>query len=667
MNRAFYLKLAIDNLKKNSKLYLPFIFISSLTVMMYYMVTSLSLNPHIVEMIGGAVIQEMLAFGSGVISIFAVIFLFYTNSFLVKRRKKEFGLLNILGMEKKHISRVIGYESLILFLISLIFGLGFGILLDKVFYLLITKMLDAKIAFGFYISFQALLKAVVLFFLIYVLMTIFSLWQIHLSNPIELLHSDKKGEKEPKSNWFLGILGLVCMVSGYGIALRVTDPITAFALFFFAVVLVIIGTYCIFTAGSVLFLKLLRKNKAYYYKPNHFISVSNMIYRMKQNGVGLANICILSTMVLVMLSTTISLWMGMEDMINNRYPYDLNFTLRTTDPMIFEKSVEELDTAKEAADVQSIDGLVYRTLNVFAVQKGNQAILVQDGLSPADIQNVGIIYFVCAQDYNRNHDAKLVLEPDEVVIYNLNETYDHSTFKIGNLEFKVKSYLKDMKYDSAYTANVAKGKIVIVDSLDTLNEINLYQRSIYKDHSSLLEMTYSFDRSEKEARTDDEIIEDMYQFLPEYTSDHYLLVDSKEANFKEIVSLYAGFLFIGIFLSILFVMATVLIMYYKQITEGYEDQKRFEIMQNVGLDLVQVKKTINSQVLTVFFMPLIVAGIHVCVAFPMIDKMLRLLYLDNTKLFILTTGICFGVFALVYSLIYFLTSKTYYGIVRRSK
>lgn len=632
--------------------------------MMYYMVSSLSMNPNMMNMIGGDVMQQILSLGIYVITVFAVIFLFYTNSFLIKRRKREFGLFNILGMEKKHLSIVIALESMIVFLVSMVLGIGIGILLDKAFYLLIAKMLNASIALGFYISYQSIVNSIILFLIIFVLMYLFSLIQINLSNPIELLHGDQHGEKEPKTKWLLALIGLICLGTGYYMSVSIQDPVTAFAFFMVAVILVVIGTYMLFTAGSIVILKLLRKNKRYYYKTNHFISVSNMIYRMKQNAVGLGNICILSTMVLVMLSTTISLWVGMNDIIETRFPRDITVSINSVDSNQALYTIDDMNYAIEQAGIQTEDELVYRTLSVSAFNQGNTYTFGNENMSLQDISNVVVLYFITLDDYNRTEGTNVSLAPDEVLVFPSGKQFDHKTIDIASNTFKVKGILDSIKADSDYSANLQNSMFVVVDSMDTLFMIDDLQKQAYGDNASYIHTSYDFNLSKSEGMSVKEATDALIANYPGDTT--YMMVDTQEGNYEDLLSLYASFLFIGIFLSFLFIMATVLIMYYKQITEGYEDKKRFEIMQKVGLNKREVKKTINSQVLTVFFLPLVVAAIHIVFAFPMIEKMLRLLYLDNTNLYIMTTVICFGVFALVYVLIYFLTSKVYYGIVRNA-
>lgn len=657
MNKFFYLRLAIDNIRKNKKMFIPYLLMSILTTLTFYMETSLANNPNILDIKGGKVISQLLGWGMPVIGIFAIIFLFYTYSFLIKKRKREFGLFNILGMEKKHLARVIGYETILTFLISMVFGIGLGILLDKVFYLIIVNILSAEIALGFYVSTGAIITTVFLFLFIYVLIYLFSLLQINLSNPIELLRSDKTGEREPKTKWFMALLGLVCLGAGYYIAVSIKDPISALVYFFVAVILVIIGTYFLFVAGSIVILKLLRKNKNYYYKTNHFISVSNMIYRMKQNAVGLANICVLSTMILVMLSSTIALWSGVQESIDKSYPNDVTISYYSNDPTT---SIDRLKSIMDEKGIQIKDLKAYNSLTIATTKHGDT---FSTSIDMNDASNLVNLTFLSVEDLNALEHTQETLASNEVLVYCDGTAYDQDQVKIFNDDFVVKKAVSKNLQLFSYTTTIHQ-YYVVVDSLETLNHLYEEQVMAFGDNASYIVTNFNFNLA-NDTYTSDQAFELIKASIVP-GEDGYLNGDTKEGGAQGIISLYAGLLFIGIFLSTLFIMATALIMYYKQISEGYEDKKRFEIMQNVGLEKREVKRTINSQVLTVFFLPLVVAAIHIVFAYPLIEKLLQLLFLSNSTAYILTTVGCFGVFSLVYILIYFLTSKTYYGIVKHN-
>ena len=630
MSRAFYLNLAVDNLKKNARTIIPYILTSVLTTMMLYMVVSLANNPNLNEMLGAMTLTQMLGFGVVIIEIFAFIFLFYTHSFLIKRRQKEFALFSILGMEKKHLARVLFYETAITLFVSLALGIGLGILFDKAMFLIIAKMIGADIILGFYFSFIGMRQCVLVIGLIYVLIYFYSMIRIHISSPIELLHSSHMGEKEPKAKWFLSIVGILCLGIGYYLSITTKNPLTALYFFFVAVVLVIVGTYLLFTSISVTFLKLMKKNKNYYYKTNHFISISGMMYRMKQNAVGLANICILSTMVLVMLSTTLSMWSSIDRVVDSQYPRSvMGNGYGDASNIDFDEMSEELIRM----------GIVPK--NLLAYKRLDYAGYLKNGTLITDYQNEGMN----------------AVKPNEIYVYSNVEKVKEKTLSLFGKEYVVKGQLDHLKMDES-NPNVTEHYYIIVDSEKTLEKMQEDQANVYGDNASAIRAYYSFDCDANER----EVIKKLGQ--NENINDFIWL--SKSDQKQGLIELYAGILFIGIFLSFLFIMATILIMYYKQITEGYEDKDRFEIMQKVGLEQQDVKKAIHSQVLTVFFMPLLVAGLHVCFAYPMIEKLLHLLFVSDSWLYIRTTIFCFVAFALVYIVIYVLTSKIYYGIVKRN-
>lgn len=666
MNKLFYPKLAAGNIKKNGKTYIPYIFTSILTVAMFYIIRSLSLNEGISSLVGADSIAVTLSLGSWIVGIFAVVFLFYTNSFLMKQRKKELGLYSILGMEKKHIAKVIGLETVYIVIISFALGLGLGILLDKAMYLIILRIMDADAALGFYVSKRAALSAVALFSAIFLLIYLNSLRQIHFSKPIELLRSRSCGEKEPKAKWIIALLGLACLGGGYYLSVTTQNPVSAIMLFFLAVVLVIIGTYLVFTAGSIVFLKLLRKNKRYYYKTRHFISVSGMIYRMKQNAVGLANICILSTMVLVMISSTVSMQIGMEDIINHRYPFDIMiYTDADENNRTEDTAIKEIDksglTIKKQISYRYVNFSALRNGSVFEVREVDESNL-------EDFNNLNSLFIIPLADYNELTGSEKTLEDDEVFVYsNSRDKYEEKTLTVFDSTFRVKSLISDFPGDGIMSAYITSSHFVIVKDMDIVTDIFEKQKSIYKDNASEIKLCIGADVSGNEAEQT-ELVDNISNALSDYNSgeiSYSYMVDGKAGSEKSFSAVYGGLLFLGIFLGSLFTMATILIIYYKQISEGYEDKERFEIMQKVGMTGAEVKQAIHSQILTVFFLPLITAGIHVVFAFPIISKILFLLNLYNTRLYIICTAGCFAVFALMYALIYSLTAKVYYKIVSR--
>ena len=659
MSKVFYPKLAASNIRKNSRTYIPYLLTCIFTVGMFYIIFSLSRNEGLSEMIGAETITYTLGLGCWVVAIFAAIFLFYTNSFLVKRRKKEFGLYNILGMEKKHLAKVIAFETLYIAVLSLLLGLGLGMAFDKLMYLLILKLVGAEISLGFYISTDAVLASIVLFGAIFVLIFLNSLRQVHLAKPIELLRGGNVGEKEPKTKWLMAIFGLLCLAGGYYIAVKTENPVAAVAFFFLAVILVILGTYLLFTAGSIALLKLLRRKKSYYYKARHFTSVSGMIYRMKQNAVGLANICILSTMVLVMVSSTSAMMLGMEEVIHTRYPYDItvysNEKGSSNDAVIKAK-------LHEAADRQGLrvtKEIAYTYLSFSAAQAGSRYDLYPSLDAINSVQN---LFFVPLADYNRITGEGVNLADGEIMIYSNRDYYEPDTLQIFDRSYRIVRRLDNFLGNGVMAANIASSQFIVVKDMDEVNALYQLQKEVYQDNASDIRYCAGMDLSgSKEEKL--AAYEEVKRLLPR--EEYSVSIESRDESRTGFLSIYGGLFFLGIFLGSLFIVATILIIYYKQISEGYDDKERFEIMQKVGMSQAEVKRTIRSQILTVFFLPLIMAGVHVAFAFHIISQILAALSLTNTLLLVLCTVGCFLLFALLYGVIYTLTARAYYRIVSR--
>ena len=632
-----------------------------MTVAMFYIVKSLSYNPGLKNMVGSNTMMTMMSMCSVMIALFAIIFLFYTNSFLVKRRKKEFGVFNILGMEKSHIAKTMAWENFYVTLISIAGGLVIGIALDKAMFLLIAQVLNEEISLGFFISDKAIISTVVMFCIIFLLILLNSIRQIKTANPIELLTAGNAGEREPKTKWILTILGLLSLGTGYYIALAIKNPLTALVYFFFAVILVIIGTYMLFTAGSIALLKILRKNKKYYYKTKHFTSISGMIYRMKQNAVGLANICILSTAVLVMVSSTSSLMLGMQDVIATRYPDDFIVYSNETSE---ERAYESFDAIRELQEEQNLNVTSereYRYLVFPAFINGDTFEVTRDA-NFSSLGNLNNLIFVSLSDYNRVMGTDKTLAEDEILVYSDRLQFDYPTLKIFDREYSVKEKIDEFIGNGLIVAVAANTQFIVLPDGTDIDELYALQKEALSDGASEIQYYYGFNSD-----ADEETQRAFYRtLLEDYVGHGYEgTIESKVDSRSEFVGLYGGFFFIGIFLGILFIMATVLIIYYKQISEGYDDKQRYEIMQKVGMTHQEIKNSIHSQVLTVFFLPLIVAGIHIAVAFPIITKLLALLNLLNVQLFLTCTVVCYVVFAVMYLLIYLLTARTYYKIVSK--
>lgn len=658
MSKLLFPKLALVNIKKNRKTYFPYILTCIGTVMMFYTMLFLASNEGMMQLPGSGTVQAMMGFGTVVIGIFSAIFLFYTNSFLMKRRKKEIGLYNILGMAKRHILIVLFFETLFTGLFSLIVGLLCGILGSKLVLLLLLKLLHFSFPFGFEISTIGLTTTILVFGAIFFVTLLFNLFQIHVSKPIELLRGGETGEKEPKTKWFLTIFGLLTLGGGYALALWVENPIDALLWFFVAVILVMIGTYSLFTAGSIAILKLLRKNKRFYYQTRHFTSVSGMIYRMKQNAVGLANICILSTAVLVTLSTTVSLYIGMEDVLTARFPSEIVIT--ATDSTSQQQD-EILSAAKEVMEQSGTpvqNQFYYRYVPYVAYQQRTEFLSADTSSVSSSVTQ---LFTITQEDYNRMCGTEVSLSPDEVLLYVMRGSFDGQQMRVFGHDFRVKEQLTEFPLNGSYSAMIIDSYYLVVSDQSVMQQL---QNSAGDDQpnaqqNSSFYMGVDVDR-EAVSRDDILLLSGEFQEGLQRTN---AVVECREENREDFYALYGGFLFLGIFLGALFLMATVLIIYYKQISEGYDDKERFQIMQKVGMTKKEIKKTIHSQILMVFFLPLLIAVIHIAFAFKMMTQILACLNLFNTLLFALCTVGTILIFAILYAVVYSLTARTYYKIV----
>lgn len=664
MNKGMYTKLAITNIKNNRQFYFPYLLTGIITVAMFYIMCALESNPGIQSMPGAKDLGLILRLGIGVIGIFAVIFLFYTNSFIIKRRKKELGIYNILGMEKRHIAKILSKEAFFTAIIAIGGGLVTGVLFHKLACMLLYRMIGFNGGITFSFSKKGVMITAILFAIVYLLTYIYDLFQVQLANPIELLQSGNKGEREPKTKAIMAVLGVLCLGAGYFIAITTKNPIKALTLFFVAVILVIIGTYLLFTAGSIALLKILRRNKGYYYQTKHFTSVSGMIYRMKQNAVGLANICILSTMVLVAVSTTVSLYVGVEDIMKERYPneinirayYDTGAPSEDSIAPIVEKSVKE--SGRKIRHEED-----YLELYFAAIKDQGQYSLDKEKVKTAGDRVSGFVVLTredCKKKYNEEIPE---LAENEVALFTIKKT-DMDTLVLENRSYHVKEIKQFQNTEDFETIADMMDEYyyVIVNDVQDMERLWQLQKDIYQENSSSISRQVRLD-IDGDSEQKKECFENIKTALEPEQAKARILIDSRQSNLDEFYQIYGGFLFLGLFLGILFLMITVLIIFYKQISEGYDDKERFSIMEKVGMSNDEVKATIRSQVRTVFFLPILMAAIHVGMAFPMIKRLLSLFGLSNTALF---TGCMAGtilVFTLIYLLVFLKTSKTYYKIV----
>ena len=693
MKKGFYPKLAFDGIRKNKKMYLPYILTSIGMVMMYYIIIFLQFSQSIKDAVQSSTVSEILGLGSWVIAIFSCIFLFYTNSFLIKRRKKEFGLYNILGMDKHNLGIILFWETLIIAVISLVIGLAAGIVFSKLAELIFLNLLKSDVTFDLTVSSQGIGLCAIIFTVINILLFFNSLRQVKFSSAISLVKSEQTGEKPPKGNWVLGILGVLLLGGAYYISLSIKEPLQALTLFFVAVIMVIIGTYLVMISGSVLFCRLLQKNKKYYYKPNHFVSVSSMAYRMKRNGAGLASICILATMVLVMISSTTSLYFGEEDALAIRYPREINIDISTLDTDLEKsgqmdniisdiKNICKNHSVKETGTYTYLSGMISGIITDDGkVETDINRIDNFSNIALGDFSSVYSFIFIPVDDYNKIMGTNYTLKDDEAIIYNYRNDSRYGknviSFNRGQ-SFKIVKQTDEFVIDTNAAISVTPSTALIVNDIDNATKGLTYNATTAQKIENTginFHRYYCFDAGVS-PQQQIELSKDIANYLDgnieKYRADtsnrmFRSTVESREQNRLDFFGLYGGLFGLGIILSIVFIFAAVLIIYYKQISEGYEDQSRFEIMQKVGMTKNEIRKSINSQLLTVFFLPLIFAGMHLAFAAPIIKKLLLLFNLTNLNLFIVTILISFAAFALFYMIVYKITSSAYYKIVSGAK
>ena len=678
MKSGLYLKLSVNGIKKNKKLYLPYLITCICMVMMFYLIDYLAVSPQFAQIKGGDTMQMILGFGSGVIAIFSLILLYYTNSFLIRRRQREFGLYHILGMGKIDLVKIMVFENLIISVVTIAGGIVGGILFSKLGELLAAKILGSNAGLSMKISVPALVATALLFLAIFALIMLRMIVSVYRLKPVELLKSEKTGEKPPKANWIFAVIGLLLLGVAYYLSLTIKDPLAAMVWFMVAVVLVILATYLLFIAGSVAFCKMMQKKKGYYYKTNHFISLSSMIYRMKRNGAGLASICILSTMVLVMVSSTTSLYLSMEHGLNLRYPKSVLIEMYT--------KPDQTEEMKETQNGQIVD-LVQNVLkehNQTAENPENYRMLTVSGIvskneiyfNPENAPGVNgvntfdhlkMIYALPMEEYNRIMGTNLELASGEAYLYTKDSDFAYDQIMVENSgTWSIKGYLDKMISNGNDVSNMNSSLYLVVPGLEDIKALEEGNVS-----GSYEKWYYNFDLScgdEEQIQIQNEIDKKINALAEQESEESDTLffgvsTDSRAASRADYQALYGGLFFLGILLGVVFILGMVLIIYYKQITEGYEDQDRFQILMKVGMTPKEVRQTINSQVMTVFFLPLVVAGIHTAFAFPMIEKMVQLLAFTDRKFLILVTVCSYLVFALFYIIVYLVTSKQYYKIV----
>lgn len=663
MSSSIYSRLAVTNLKNNRKTYIPYIFTAMLMAMMYYMLDALSRN----SSVGWEDVRLILSYAVAVVMVFSVIFLFYTNSFLMKRRKKEVGMYNILGMGKAHIAKMFFVETLITSSVSIGAGIAGGILLGKLMWLMLLKILHYDVNMDFAVSGAAVVHTLTLFAAIFGLTLIYNLWQVKLANPVELLRGGNEGEREPKTKWFLAAAGILLTGYGYYVALVTESPLKALQLFFVAVICVILGTYALFVAGSVALLKMLKKKKSFYYQSKYFTAVSGMIYRMKQNAVGLANICILSTMVLVMISTTICMYMGMDDILTTRFPREFEVTSFYPDSGTKEKVRSIIEEEAKRGGVSVKDRMEYHYGGIAVFKNGNEFKIAEDEDVYSGNEDILELKMIPLEDYNALEGRNVSLGDDEVLIYNPDSKAEKmgGTLRIEGVSYKAQEELETFSLEEKNESRVIGCYYIIVNDEEKIQEfLNLAYERLEDGNPQLDEIKVEYkvcldlEGADKDVRKAETAIKER---VKEEVGNSYC--DGREIERESFYLVYGGLFFIGLYLGFMFLIATVLIIYYKQISEGHDDRERYQIMQKVGMSKKEVRQSIRSQVLMVFFLPLAAAVLHIAVAFKVITKLLVVLNMVNVSLFLTCTVATVAVFAVFYAAVFGVTAREYYRIV----
>lgn len=673
MRKGIFSKLAVQNIRSNKSTYIPYMITCIFCIAMIYMMEFLRDCPTLDQAVRHAAeVRMILSTGEVVVVIFCVIFLIYSNSFLMKRRQKEIGLYNILGLERNHIGIVLLLETIFTTILSLTGGIAIGILASKLSLLLLLRLLHIPAVLGFYISTKGIITCLLMFGAIFLLILLLNLRRIHLSRPVELLRGNNTGEREPKAKWLMALLGFICLGIGYYLAITTESPIKAITIFLLAVILVMAGTYLLFTAGSIVILKFLRRRKSFYYKTGNFISISGMLYRMKQNAVGLASICILSTGVLLMISMTVSIYFGMNDIMVNRYPYDTDISITgvgeeecQTAIETFEKAISDnkIPVGKKAEEIYLT---IISRIDHGQIQIAEPGTLTESG-------SVLTLSLLRQSEYKKLTGTDPVLQDGEILAWASKMTEKSDSLTVNDSVFTVKKWLDDSPLTCGYDIVYGNAVFVVTDS--DFEKFDEMRTEMYKNTSATpagqdltVHLGLNITGSDETKIAYATPVLDAIKALQDngQLSDNSWITSGIRA--QEYDSYYAdngSLLFIGIFLGSLFLLGTAMIIYYKQISEGYEDQNRFEIMQKVGLSHREVKSSIRRQILMVFFLPLLMAMLHISMAFPLIRRMLLLFGMTNTKLFIGCTAGTVLIFALVYGLIYLMTAKSYYHIVER--
>ena len=672
MHKGIFSRLAKQNIRNNKSTYIPYMITCIFCIAMIYMMEFLRDCPTLDQAVRQADEVRMIVFtGEIVVEIFCIIFLIYSNSFLMKRRQKEIGLYNILGLERNHIGIVMFLETIITSIGSLAGGIAAGIIGSKLALLLLLKLLHIPSVLGFYISVKGIFTCLFMFGIIFLMILFLNPAKIHLSRPVELLRGNNTGEKEPAAKWLMALIGFICLGAGYYLAVTTESPIKAITIFLLAVILVMAGTYLLFTAGSIVILKFLRRRKSFYYRTGNFISISGMLYRMKQNAIGLASICILSTGVLLMISMTVSIYFGMNDIMLNRYPYDVDMSVTSISEDECQTAIEAFEKAIADNKVPVEKSVEEIYLDIVCSKNGDQ-ILIKPANTIRNSDSVLVLSLLNQAEYERLTGISANLNDGEIFAW-YPSTVQKDSVTVDETEFTVKKWLDKNPLTCGEDAVSDNAVLVVTD--EDFKKFDEMRTEMYKGVSSApagedLTLHLGLDITGSETDKIDfgtpvmEVVKDLKK-NGGLSENSWITSGIRQQEYESYYADNGSLLFIGIFLGSLFLMGTAMIIYYKQISEGYEDQKRFEIMQKVGLSRREVRSSVRRQILMVFFLPLLMAMLHITMAFPMIRRMLLLFGMTNTKLFIGCTAGTVLIFAVVYGLIYLMTARSYYHIVER--
>ena len=656
-------KLAISNLIKNRKLYYPFALSVILAVTISYLFYSLAFNPKIVDLRGASAIQFTLQLGLVVVTLASAIIVLYANSFVMKNRSKELGVYGMLGLEKRHLIGMTFKELLIFGLVTVAAGIGIGALFDNLIFALLLKLAKMKVELVATFQWSVVLSILLVFGFIFLVIVFLNAVRIIRMDALQLSREKSKGEKKGRFLVLQTLVGLIALGSGYYLAQSVKDPISATLTFFIAVMLVIVATYLLFNAGITVFLQLLKKNKRYYYQPNNLISVSNLIFRMKKNAVGLATIAILSTMVLVTMSAATSIYNGSENMKKLMYPHDFDVKGQHVEVEDLDKLLTQYASEKNLT-ISNKDVLNYASFGLSS-QEGTKLTIFEKGQNNVMPKTVFLVFD--QKDYEKMTGQKLNLTGNEVGLWARNDQLkDQKAFSLNNQDYTIKEAIQQdfiaNHVSNPYVLLVSDYNYLVVADIQSFLE--QYQDSaVYTQLYGGMDVTASL---EEQLKLSDDFEEFVNNFSHNLKNEDGMVYGGGTASdaIAQMNALFGGVLFIGIFLSIIFMIGTVLVIYYKQISEGYEDRERFVILQKVGLDQKQIKQTINKQVLTVFFLPVIFAFLHLAFAYHMLSLILKVIgVVDTAMMLSVTLSIC-GIFALIYVLIFIITSRSYRRIVQ---